>query len=595
VHKKISHNWGRVFLDEHFTPSLDLYSHVAIEEYKQSLAIWRLDKVQRAAEYDTGRFERLQEIVDGRLELILNRYNRRIAFNIARAIMPLELRYLVGSASEPPGDFFGKVIVGVSRAVGLFGGYPRSMRGDGFTAAIITASEFSTLCRDFPEDLARLFALVILRINADTGRRRAGKGQRLAIVQQDIHAPWEFQPDPDLEAAIDDYERRRRRAAAGVGGMVTVENLESCVFLWPVVDACSVPVTIRYGSQRVEHTTHAFMLSGRDISHRVAHLEDFVGEFQSAFSLDLEKFLHICRTLAAAIFRQTAFVTLTESRSTDGVLIYTSSLAKNDVRFSIATRSLLSILSEGVLRAPRDEWRSTLARDDITAEDVDGFIDAFTIDRRRDPALLAPAIFHVLDENSIVLDMVLMREFFDLCFHTSVVGRDGETGKRKGLRFEEQARAALVDRLGLSEVDLPLPPNYQIRTAGVTKAEVDFCFIMGPALVQVEMKSWSRPVAYHRGDFFAIKDRLDNLRKIINAADRRGDLVLDHLRPRYPSLTTCINFVCVADAEFVPHDSVFYYNDILRVRTPHELADLVENTREWHQVVRAAQLPNAAG
>jgi hypothetical protein len=128
VHTKMSSNWGRVFLDKHFSPSLDLYSHVAIEEYKQSLAIWRLDKAQRAAEYDTGRFERLQEIVDGRLELLLNRYDRRVAFNIARAIMPFEVYYLVGSASEPPGDFFGKVLVGISRAVGLFGGYPRSVR-----------------------------------------------------------------------------------------------------------------------------------------------------------------------------------------------------------------------------------------------------------------------------------------------------------------------------------------------------------------------------------------------------------------------------------------------------------------------------------
>lgn len=578
-------NSGRQFLDEHFAPFLDKYSHIAADEYKQSLAIWRLDRVQRTAKYDTDRFVRLQEIVDGRLQIILTRYDRRVAFNIARAVLPFELHHLVGVASPLPADFFGRVLAGVSRAIGLFGGYPISVRRNGETAAIMTVAKVAELRQFFPADLARVHALVILRMNADTGLRRAGKGQKLTAVHDDPNAPWEFEPDLELEAAIDDYDRRRRHAATGIGGMITVEDLASTTFLWPVVGACSAPVKIRYRSLGLEHITYAFMLSGRDMSHRTAHLEDFAGEFRSTFGLDLDTFLQICRVLAKVIFRQTAFGTITESKPIDGTLIYTSSLARNDKRYSIAPTSLMSILSQGALRAPRDEWRNTLTKGDISKESVDTFIAAFTVNRNRDPALLTPAIFYVLDENSIVLDMVLMNDFLDLCFHAAVVGRDGRVGKDKGKKFEEQARAVLVDRLSFTGTDLPLRPNYKLRTAGVTDAEVDFCFIVGSVLVQVEMKSWSRPVAYQRGDFHAIQNRLDELRKILDTIDRRGRLLLDHLRPRHPQLTASVNLVCVADAEFVPPDPDFHYAGILRVRTPNEIADLVQNTHEWNRVL----------
>src|SRR3954463_11278269 len=104
-----STKWGRKFLDEHFTPLLDACSHVAIDEYKNSLASWRLDKQQRAAEHDTSRFVRLEEIVDGRLEIILSRYDRRISFNIARSLLPFEVHYLAGIV-DPSAAFFSTVL-----------------------------------------------------------------------------------------------------------------------------------------------------------------------------------------------------------------------------------------------------------------------------------------------------------------------------------------------------------------------------------------------------------------------------------------------------------------------------------------------------
>jgi len=588
-----SEQWGRVFLDEHFIPVLDRLGNVAASEYHSFLGYWQLDRVQRTAKYDTQRFERLLEIIDGRLELVLSQYDRRVAFSVARSIRPVELHFFLSVLDRPAG-FHANVLLGVTRAIALYGRRRKSLRLENHTAAMVTTEELFSLQRRLPSNLARVFGLVVLRLNAATGLRRTGKGQRLSTIPRssrtDVRTPWRFEPDPALEAAIEDYDIRRARAW-GVGGLDAVEGRLSTKFFWPVAVECSVPVTIDYRSRGVSHTTYSFMLSGRDVSNRATQLGDFKADFRQRFGLDLDDFIQLSKTLAKRIWHLTGFAALKQSKSKSGNLVFRSSLSEHDQRFPAAPSYLLSILSEAALRAPRQVWRETLAggNQSVSLEAADTFIDAFTAGPHRDPAALAPVLFHDLEENSLVLDLLLMGQFFDLCFHAAVASRDGATGKVKGALFENQARTTLIDRLGLEASDLPLASNYKLRKAGIKDGEVDFCFIVGSTLVQVEIKSWSRSVAYHRGDYFAIQRRLQKLREVQQTVDNRGRILLDYLRQRHPHLDLCVNFICVADAEFVPADPTLHYGTVARVRTPGEIADLVQNEYEWTQVLTAAR------
>jgi hypothetical protein len=252
---------------------------------------------------------------------------------------------------------------------------------------------------------------------------------------------------------------------------------------------------ISYPALGTTHTTHSFLLAVEDVSARVARLRIFGDEFHEVFGLHLDDFLRMCERLTSAIVHQNALLELDEARETRRGLVCTSGLRPREPRAGTAPRHLLTIMSEGVLRAPPAAWRTTLGGEEDVA---DAFLTRFTATAGHNATDLAPALFHDLEPNSLVLDLLRLDDFFDLCLLSILAGRDGAAGKTKGKLFEQDARRTLTEGLGLSSSDSPAVPNPKLDNLGLGAGKIDFCFVKDTTLMHVQMKSWSRSAAYQR-------------------------------------------------------------------------------------------------
>jgi hypothetical protein len=597
--------WSRRFVEEYLLPNLLDLQTVAQDEYWSLVTAWRLDRDQQSATFDIDRFGRLREMTDERLAQILSPHSRRLLFNVSRALRPAELRRLLG-APDPDGQLFVSVTTIATRAIALYGQRRNSMKVGSASVVALTPREAHQL-RLLPKELARTFGLAALRSNAESGYRCAGKGLTLArkpavdeIVGQFVPPGWEFDPNSQLERAIIDYERRRRNAIGSIGGLGALDDWETADWWWPTVGMPSVPVSIDYPALNLSHVTESYILLPKDVTRRLRQIRDFSAEFEATFGLAATSFGSMCRVLAEAIWHQSGFRELRprdpdEDPSSVGFR-FVSTLGTGDPRQEWAPGYMRDILEEGVLRAAREEWRAMLSRpltEGETHQDTrsaDTFIDAFTTSIRKDPRSLNPILFHDLEENSLVLDLALFGEFFDLCFHAAMESPLRKTGNRRGRFFEQQAVEILRSRLLLTDEQTPLPPNYKVRTAGLVEDEVDFCFTVGTVLVHMDMKSRRRTQAYHRGDYKAVRKRQGEFVKMLREqVDPRGLLLLGQLRNRGLELDRVVNLLCVADVEFVsPERADLWYGETPRVLTPNEIADLVEHPQQWQDVTRHA-------
>ena len=423
--------WSRGFVEAELLPALPELFLVARDQYWSVVAAWRLDRAQRSARYDAERFARLMDLADERLAQVSSRHDRRTMFNVSRAMRPNEILRLLevgGSDAEP----LSALLPITTRSIVLYGQRRRSVRDGSGSYVPMKPHQSRRLTRHLPGDLARLYALALLRWNAEVGFRCAAKGLRLTSTPgtetaQDRFVPpgWRFQPDQRLEQAIADYDRRRRNAVGNVSGLAATEDWGSADWFWPAPGFCSVPVQVDYPALGVSHTTRSYMVLAMDVTRRLEQIRDFPEEFAEIFGLPPEPFANMCRTLAEAIWHRCGYWELQPigaSRADPSVegLRYTSGLGAEDPRRQSGPSYLRDVLEEGVLRAPRSEWHAilsqALAQDDQAGTLVDAFIDAFTTTVRRDPRHLAPVLFHDIEEHSLVLDLMLFRSSSTFAF-----------------------------------------------------------------------------------------------------------------------------------------------------------------------------------
>lgn len=600
---ELPQQWARHFIAEHMLGQMDQLQHIAFDEYWSFARLWIIDPSQRACQFDTQRLLRLMEISDDRSALLLQPYDRRLVFNVFRALLPDELNALLFLA---PADFLthSRMLIGMSRAIAWYGTRRDSLNLEGSTVVTITQGEWRQIALHLPQDIARLYGLAALRITAESAFRRAGKGARLRPLKPlrpgQEGSLFEFETDSALDSAIGEYDHRRWETGGAVAGLAAPSNLRSADWTWPTVGFCESPVTVAYPRLKLSHRTQTFMLYPVDVTRRMAQLADYPSEFEATFGLELEEFRQICELLALTIWHLTGYWELRLDEHSVEEFRLESSLSPTDPRSASAPGYLRDVLFQALLRAPKSTWKSTLSvAHPITGERAQAgaiarFLEAFTARVGRDPLALQPTLFFDLEENSLTLDLTLSKQFFDLCFHAISVGRGGETGRRRGRQFEEQARKELIEGLSLASDQLPLAPNFKLRKAGLNDGEVDFCFVMGSTLVHLDMKSYVRQVSYHMGDHRAVRNRLKEVaERLRKQVDPRGFILLEHFRGQGRQLDTVVNLLCVADVEFVPMAAALRYGSVSRVLTPSEIVELSQDKSRWQEVVRAASAATA--
>jgi hypothetical protein len=595
--------WGRLVLEEVVLPQMPRLQRVALSEYDWMLRRWRKHPAQVSPRFDADRFTLLKELIDARLQMLLYGANRRMLFNTARSFQPDELRWLLG-APDPERKLITQLTVMSTRAIIWHAERQDVRRLPGRAGIRLTEGELSWVRDELPEKLARLLALCALAIQAQTAFRGAGKGLRLVLdpagrpAEQvlgslDADCGWAWEPDQELMRALAEYDERRWRTDESVTGMPAPQTFGRGSLVWAAAGIYDLPLTVTYPDGR-EHTTHHFMVHPIDISARLEHFVDIDAQFTEAFGLSADAFGRICRSLAGSVFRLAAVDALDLGPERGGRQRARCRLRPDDPRLEMAPTYLHEVLAEGSLRAARAMWFDTLSRtyygDQEPADPaaIEAFLTAFTSSPDNDPLMLRPVLFHELEPDILLLDLALAAGFADLCYHALITGPGFDDGTNRGKRLEKYARQVICAKLGLVP-PFPVPPGYKLAKAGLDDGEVDFCFLRGTVLVNIDMKSFRRNLAYHDGVNQAVRNRISKVtRQLREQVEPRGEQLRHLLEQRGHQVEAVVNMLCVADVEYVPPGPQLRYGQTPRVLTAEEIASLIADPVRWAAVVRSA-------
>lgn len=560
----------------------------AEDQYRRLFSVWASDPVHLRESYDTERLGRLREIAEDALLAIAAKYNARLLLHAVRSLpLPVLVRIIGGTLERTEGQDFCDVLVTATEAAVRAGQRvrPRRLSADS-TALEVTAGEFAELRLTLPEDVSRLLAAACLRVNAVRAHRMAGKGMHLNPLPSsaDIAAgravpDWTFSPNPRITRAIDLY-MRRRETAPGVGG--TQAETEGTSYGWMQLAVPHGPLTMQFPALGRSLTTHSFLWRPIPSGGWFDVLTAFSPRLLEVFGLDAQAVKAICSWLATAVMRQAALDTLLEDDNASP-LVLTFGLQPGDPRADTAMGVLKDLHGTGLLRSPRAEWINMFAQacDQAGCPDpqrqAHAFMEAFTArpDRQLGPDWLdlRPHLFYEVDDGRLTLDLLTCEPFLQFCFRAITAG-DDKPGNARGNLFEDQARQRIRSGLHLDAAQEPVRANTHLP-GRKQLGDVDHCFIIGRTLIMLDMKSWQRTVAYHRGDYLAIDNRHKDLVELLAKVERRAAALLEILRPTQPGLDTACSFLCVPDAEYISPDyPQLWYRSLPRVMTPDEIVTL---------------------
>ena len=572
-------------------PEMERLRAVAADEYSTVIRLWLADRHVRSARFDVDRFDSLLALADGRLQICLQGQNRRIVFNILRSFSQAELQIIAGGP-DLDGQAIGQILIEATRAVVEYGEWETADRVEGQPIRL-TDNERVALAGPTLETVARVIVLAAVRFLARISYRWAGKGMRLRLDQSGRpvveDGTWTWEADPELRAAMDEYDARRQAASLATPTGLPVRRSqfeEESAFPWFAVSLCSAPVRVSYPQLKREHTTYGYMIRPVDIAERLAHLTDWDREFTAIFGMSVAALRRVCRALSNAIYSNIALNHVEFADLTDGIFPLTSGLTDA----GLAPEYLHEVLAEGCLRAPKQVWIETLtaprfeADEPPSADEVDAFIRAFTSNTGGPQRELQPRLFHELDKYTLLLDLILATEFIDLCYLAVVQGKDG-----RGKAFERYARRVIADRLDLAP-PYPFTPGLKLGKLGREDDEIDFCFRWGNVLVNLDMKAKTRSLDIHRGVHPRVRNRVSDFADaLLTRVEPRGRVLAELLRERGEPVDAVVSLLCTADVEYVPPDPRLRYAGVPRLLTAEEIADLVLDPHRWPRVVAAAR------
>ena len=553
---------------------------------------WANDSVHLREAYDTERFGRLREIAEDAMLAIAAKYSARHLLHAVRSLpLPVLVQTVGGTLEEIEGQFFGDVLAAATAAAVRAGRRVRARQFSAdWTALEVTAGEWAELRRALPEDVSRLLVAACLRVNAARAYRMAGKGMHLNPLpsSSDMAAgravpDWSFSPNHRVARAIDLY-MRRRKAAPGVGGMHAETGGTS--YGWMELVVPQGPLTMQFPALGRSSTTYGYFWRPMPSSGWFDVLTAFSPQLSEVFGLDSQALQAICSWLATAIVRQAALDTLLDDAEA-APLVLTFGLQPHDSRAVTAMRVLNDLHGQGLLRSTRSEWINMFADACNQAgcpdpqQQANAFVEAFTArpDHQLGPEWpdLRPHLFYEVDDGRLTLDLLTCESFLQFCFRAISAG-DDKPGNARGSLFEDQARQRIRSGLHLDPTQEPVRANTHLP-GRKQLGDVDHCFTIGRTLIMLDMKSWQRTVAYHRGDYLAIDNRHKDLVKLLAKVERRAAALLEILRPVQSGLDTACSFLCVPDAEYISPDyPQLWYRGLPRVLTPDEIVTLAAST-----------------
>jgi hypothetical protein len=612
-------DWMAGFLEQHVRSRQTEMRAAFQRTYLEVFSEWAADLVHTRSAFDTERCRRFKELAEARLCTVAERYDRRFLLKALRTL-PVHIVALV-TVSVRYEEIL-PLLRDASLAVWIFSKPPPDgtvVSHGGKNAMQYTPWQLEYAAANLALDLGKLLGAAFARATAERAYRYAGKGgqlERPQLVPQEAFHLFEgypsdgiiildsprFRENARLEQAVRDYDRRRA-VESRVGGSgvpdFQFQDPKAQHFWWRLSlvgePLKPVKVTVHYPALRLQHQTTCLLVAPMDVSSEMQRLRYFSDAMSVRLGFDWETFAALCRGLFDAVYFETGYDQLSLVGST-GSEIRFESRARPEADEPRSPGFLYQTLCGGTLRGPRRGFVNYLSRALQTAGCssnqgvAERFIDRFSTHVGIDHHL-TPSLFFPVDGDLIVLDFALMNEFFELCLRQVTAG-DGVVGNQRAGVFEDFARSFLIEKLGLRESEMPIPPNMGLKEKGTDYGDVDFAFIRNGILFNLDMKSWQRTPEYFWGDYLPVLNRQKTLEALYAKVARRGEQLTKHLNAKAIQVNTTINLLCVAEVEFVSPDfEKLWYGTTPKVLTPHEIVQLVRRPASLHETVKIARFP----
>ena len=616
-------DWMAGFLEEHVSPKFESLRGDFQHAYLKVMEAWAVDPIHDLAVFDTEKCRHMLEIAESHLHVIANVYHRRFLINAVRTLPLSVVAYITM-------QFWSDDVVSLVRSATLAAwlfGKPTPAESflitSGRNAIQASREDVEYAKKHIGRDLARLIGATFARQTAEGAYRMAGKGATLKKPDPvppevwklfDSYRPGQillvphptFEPDEALEKSVREYDRRRKEQGNldASGLLVRPPDFpgEAGNGWWTTKAPRDIlgaePMEVYYPTLDMTVITKAYFVHPVDSSRALEQLKSFSDEFPGRLGFDFRTFEILCRTIYRLIQYETGYWELDNFPSPVLPSRLRSKLKADDPRAvqKGAPNFLYSLFARAAIRGPRESFLSKMAIE-LTAEGVpepravaERFVERFCFSTQSGmDESLSPLLFLATDDVTLMVDVLLMATFFELCLRVLTSGSGGIGNLRSSL-FEQAARSRITSGLALTPGMIPFRPNRDLVVEDRNYGDVDFCFVTGDCLVNMDMKSWQRSPAYFRGDFKTIDNRQIELTQQMGKVEIRGAKLLEEVnKARSTSLSGVLNFLCVANVEYVsPRYSGLWYGETPRVLTPDELVALFQNEKQLRLMLRSA-------
>jgi hypothetical protein len=248
--------------------------------------------------------------------------------------------------------------------------------------------------------------------------------------------------------------------------------------------------------------------------------------------------------------------------------------------------NMRDILTHGLPPFHKAFFGSVLAPDEVR-QCVDAFIKlAVIVPREVDLQAMNPKKFCWGSPDWLFVNLAGILQF--LTTLALAIPTRGETKQIKGDMFEADIDGHLNDVGAKPFVDEAGRTSKKFKVDGHVIGQADCSLLIGPVLVVIEAKAYSVPNRYDRGDYSAIRTRMEYLDGWLSQVDRLSqNLATNPVGSNYDlreyRVSHVLGIICTPYTEFIPSraSSYFLESSTPRVATAQEIREfLVKSTPE---------------
>jgi hypothetical protein len=576
---------------------------------------WANDPIHDSDEFDSAKCERFISLSSRRVESITSRYDKYFIFDCIRTFPLSALKYVCD-------DLFEDLVVELVKVLSA------SILASKQTTEVSSVNLILPKKNWSPEtlfcDLGGLFGCAFAIVQGRSAYRLAAKGGRikrpkssavpLDVIFRDFSKTAlflvegiEFFDDPELEFCTQQYDDRRKREGFAVSGLAIQDPVDTPATgrIWwelhKLPSELDLSVQIKLGHQPnqfmvIQTSSYLSWPVSAETYYQV--VEAFPDECRTRLGWDPKVFGDLCDALALTLRREACYDRLLPIVGRKNIA-YDCDLTR-DPRKKSSPKVIHSLNGKAIVVFLESHLTSALSKQlfrrgyqmknatTLASQFVRRFCGLPEIHHSFEPIL-----FVALSGKRIGVDLILMQEFHELCSR-KLICTGGAAGERKGAMFEEFAREFIERELKLSKYSIPIEPNTEMRKlvpGPIDYGDIDFAFMIGTTLVHLDMKSSCRKPAEFRGDYHAIVNRADELRKKMqNRVEPRGEQLGEYLRGRGVCVEAILNFLCVGVVEYIPPGFVeLRYGDAPRAVTPGELVSTIRNDDVFKALVSTSK------